>query len=38
MSNGLRVVRKGLDGSERIVLRGLQRVRPGIAVTPIVEH
>jgi RND family efflux transporter MFP subunit len=37
MSHGLRVVRSGLNGSERIVLRGLQRVRPGIQVTPIVE-
>jgi RND family efflux transporter MFP subunit len=37
MSHGLRVVRSGLDGSERIVLRGLQRVRPGMQVTPIVE-
>lgn len=31
--HGLRIVRKGLDGSERIILRGLQRVRPGDAVT-----
>jgi RND family efflux transporter MFP subunit len=38
MSHGLRVVRSGLDGSERIVLRGLQRVRPGVQVTPIVEE
>jgi RND family efflux transporter MFP subunit len=38
ISHGLRVVRSGLDGSERIVLRGLQRVRPGIQVTPIVEE
>ena len=29
---GLRVVRSGLDGSERIVLRGLQRVQPGVVV------
>lgn len=29
---GLRVIRKGLDGSEKIVLRGQQRVRPGITV------
>lgn len=29
---GLRVVRQGLDGSERIVLRGLQRVQPGVTV------
>ena len=36
-SSGLRVVRKGLDGTERIVLRGLQRVRPGLEVAPIAE-
>lgn len=29
---GLRIVRSGLDGSENIVLRGLQRVRPGDVV------
>jgi RND family efflux transporter MFP subunit len=31
---GLRVVRAGLDGSERIVINGLVRVRPGGKVTP----
>jgi RND family efflux transporter MFP subunit len=31
---GLRVVREGLKPGERIVVNGLQRVRPGIAVTP----
>jgi RND family efflux transporter MFP subunit len=36
-SHGLRVVRTGLDGSERIVLRGLQRVRPGLEVSTISE-
>ena len=30
---GLRVIRKGLDGSEKIVLRGQQRVKPGAPVT-----
>ncbi|HUQ70991.1 MAG TPA: efflux RND transporter periplasmic adaptor subunit, partial [Planctomycetaceae bacterium] len=29
---GLRIVRTGLDGSEQIVLRGLQRVQPGVVV------
>lgn len=29
---GLRVIRRGLDGSERIVLRGMQRVQPGVVV------
>ncbi len=32
--DGLRVIRSGLDGSERIVVRGLQRVRPGAEVSP----
>lgn len=30
--HGLRIVREGLSGSEQIVLRGLQRVRPGVVV------
>lgn len=37
MVNGLRVVRSGLTGSERIITRGLQRVRPGATVNPEVE-
>ncbi len=32
--DGLRVIREGLRGDETIVVRGLQRVRPGAAVTP----
>ncbi|MGE0212232.1 MAG: efflux RND transporter periplasmic adaptor subunit [Parvibaculaceae bacterium] len=32
--DGYRVVRRGLDGSERIVVGGIVRVRPGIKVTP----
>lgn len=34
IAKGLRVIRSGLDGSETIVTRGLQRVFPGVAVTP----
>ena len=33
-SDGLRVVREGLKVGEKIVVNGLQRVRPGAAVTP----
>ena len=33
MSHGLRIIRTGLTGSERVVLSGLQRARPGIEVT-----
>ncbi len=32
--NGLRVVERGLQAGERIVVSGLQRVRPGSPVTP----
>jgi RND family efflux transporter MFP subunit len=32
--DGLRAVRSGLSGGERIVVNGLQRVRPGMVVTP----
>jgi multidrug efflux system membrane fusion protein len=32
--DGLRVVRGGLEPGERVVVSGLQRVRPGIGVTP----
>jgi multidrug efflux system membrane fusion protein len=33
--DGLRVVRSGLEAGERIVVNGLQRVRPGIAIEPV---
>jgi RND family efflux transporter MFP subunit len=32
--DGLRVVRAGLAAGERVVVNGLQRVRPGMTVTP----
>jgi len=32
--DGLRVIREGLKGGETIVVNGLQRVRPGMPVTP----
>lgn len=32
--NGLRIVTSGLQGGERIVVNGLQRVRPGMQVAP----
>jgi multidrug efflux system membrane fusion protein len=35
--DGLRVVRSGLEAGESVVVNGLQRVRPGVQVTPIVE-
>ena len=31
---GLRIVRSGLHKEDRIVINGLQRVRPGAVVTP----
>jgi len=33
--NGLRVVRSGLSKGDRIVVNGLQRVRPGMKVEPV---
>ena len=35
--DGLRVVRSGLVAGESVVINGLQRVRPGVEVTPVVE-
>jgi RND family efflux transporter MFP subunit len=32
--DGLRVIRSGLTGGERIVVSGLQRVRPGVSIKP----
>jgi multidrug efflux system membrane fusion protein len=34
---GRRIVRSGLQGSEKVVVNGLQRVRPGMPVTPQTE-
>ena len=36
--DGLRVVRGGLDAGESVIVNGLQRVRPGAHVTPVVEQ
>ena len=36
--DGLRVVRSGLEAGESIIVNGLQRVRPGANVTPVVEQ
>jgi len=35
--DGLRVVRSGLEVGESVIVNGLQRVRPGAQVTPVVE-
>ena len=35
--DGLRVVRSGLEAGESVVVNGLQRIRPGVQVTPVVE-
>lgn len=37
MNKGLRVIRSGIDGTEMVVTRGLQRVFPGSKVDPKVE-
>jgi multidrug efflux system membrane fusion protein len=38
LQGNLRVVRSGLDGSERVVVNGLMRARPGAKVTPLTEE
>jgi len=35
MKDGLRVIRDGLHDGDLIVVNGLQRVRPGVVVTPV---
>jgi multidrug efflux system membrane fusion protein len=35
--DGLRIIRSGLEPGESVVVNGLQRVRPGVQVTPVVE-
>ena len=37
ISHGLRIIRTGLDGTERVILSGQQRARPGNEVTVSVE-
>lgn len=37
ISHGLRIIRTGLDGTERVILSGQQRARPGNEVTVTVE-
>jgi RND family efflux transporter MFP subunit len=37
LADGKRIVRAGLEPGEKIVVEGLQRVRPGMAVTPQTE-
>jgi RND family efflux transporter MFP subunit len=37
LAKGLRVIREGLDGTERVVVRGVQRCRPGQPVAPTLE-
>ena len=37
ISHGLRIIRSGLDGTETIVTRGLQRIFPGAEVDPTEE-
>ena len=36
--DGYRVVESGLTGSEKIVITGLTRVRPGIKVNPTIKE
>jgi multidrug efflux system membrane fusion protein len=34
LTDGLRIVEKGLQAGETVVVNGLQRVRPGVVVAP----
>jgi len=34
LSDGLRVIEAGLKGGEKVIINGVQRVRPGITVDP----
>jgi RND family efflux transporter MFP subunit len=38
LSHGLRVVNEGLETSDRVIVTGLQRVRPGVQVAPKVKE
>jgi len=38
MAYGLRVIREGLTASDRVVVSGLQRLRPGTRITPRAEQ
>jgi multidrug efflux system membrane fusion protein len=35
--NGLRIVREGVMPEDRVIVKGLQRVQPGIKVDPVEE-
>jgi RND family efflux transporter MFP subunit len=37
LENGLRVILKGIDGTDRIIVNGMVRARPGIKVTPVMQ-
>jgi RND family efflux transporter MFP subunit len=37
LAKGLRVIAEGLDGTERVVIKGVQRCRPGQPVKPVLE-
>jgi len=34
LSGGLRIIEHGLSGSDRVIVNGLMRARPGSKVTP----
>ncbi len=37
LQDGMRVITQGLDATDRVIMKGLQRARPGSAVTPMAE-
>ena len=36
--SGLRIIRSGLSAEDNVVISGLQRVRPGAQVSPVLEQ
>jgi len=37
LQDGMRVITKGIDATDRVIVKGIQRARPGSAVTPMAE-
>jgi len=38
LQDGMRVITKGLEATDRVIVKGIQRARPGSTVTPTIEN
>jgi hypothetical protein len=38
LDNGLRVIRRGIEATDRVIVNGIQRTRPGAKVNPGTER